>query len=158
LFWDRVALKVPVFGGLMRKVALARFSRTFATLIRSGVPIMGTLDIVADTAGNMVITNAVNASKESVRNGEMLSAPLSKAPVFPPMVVKMIAIGERSGALETLLEKIAEFYDSEVKALIKSLTSLIEPILICAMGGIVGTVILAVFLPILNIIGTLSGS
>ena len=154
--FDRFALSAPVFGPLVRKIALARFSRTFATLIRSGVPIMGTLDIVADTAGNRVISDAVARSRESVRNGNMLSEPLSESKVFPPMVVRMIAIGERSGALEQLLEKIAEFYDSQVKAMIKSLTSLIEPILICFMGGIVGVVILAVFLPILNIIGELS--
>lgn len=153
---DQLTLRVPVFGQLARKVALARFSRTFATLIRSGVPIMGTLDIVADTSGNRVVSRAVRNSRESVRNGNMLSEPLSEAKVFPPMVVRMISIGERSGALEQLLEKIAEFYDSQVKATIKSLTSLIEPLLICVMGGIVGLVILSVFLPILNIIGELS--
>ncbi|MFT5291735.1 MAG: type IV pilus assembly protein PilC [Planctomycetota bacterium] len=154
---DEVMLRVPVFGPLFRKVALARFSRTFATLVSSGVPIMGTLDIVADTAGNQVIARVVRSSRESVRNGNMLSEPLSGSKVFPPMVVRMIAIGERSGALEQLLEKIADFYDSQVKATVKSLTSLIEPILICVMGGLVGVVILSVFLPILNLIGTLSG-
>ena len=158
LAFDKIALRTPIFGPLASKVALARFSRTFATLIRSGVPIMATLDIVAETAGNKVVSNAVLASRESVRNGNMLSEPLSKSKVFPPMVVRMIAIGERSGALEALLEKIAEFYDSQVKAMIKSLTSLIEPLLICFMGGIVGVVILSVFLPILNIIGELGAS
>ena len=156
LMLDHMALRVPIFGQLTRKVCLARFSRTFATLVRSGVPIMGTLEIVAETAGNQVISNVVHASRDSVRNGNMLSEPLSKSTVFPPMVVRMIAIGEKSGALEALLEKIAEFYDSQVKATIKSLTSLIEPLLICFMGGIVGVVILSVFLPILNIIGELS--
>lgn len=156
LLLDHVALKVPVFGPLTRKVCLARFSRTFSTLVRSGVPIMATLDIVAATAGNQVISDVVLASRDSVRNGNMLSEPLSKSKVFPPMVVRMIAIGEKSGALEALLEKIAEFYDSQVKAAIKALTSLIEPLLICFMGGIVGVVILSVFLPILNIIGELS--
>ena len=152
---DQITLKIPIFGPLCRKVALARFSRTFATLIRSGVPIMGTLDIVADTAGNQVVAEVVRDSRESVRNGNMLSEPLSKSKVFPPMVTRMIAIGERSGALEQLLEKIAEFYDSQVKAQIKALTSLIEPILITFMGGIVGTVVLSVFLPILDIVGEL---
>jgi type IV pilus assembly protein PilC len=152
---DQIGLKIPIFGPLTRKVALARFSRTFATLIRSGVPIMGTLDIVADTAGNQVVAEVVRDSRESVRNGNMLSEPLSKSKVFPPMVTKMIAIGERSGALEQLLEKIAEFYDAQVKAQIKALTSLIEPILITFMGGIVGTVVLSVFLPILDIVGEL---
>lgn len=156
LMLDHATLRAPVFGQLARKVCLARFSRTFATLVRSGVPIMATLDIVAETAGNRVISDVVLASRDSVRNGNMLSEPLSKSKVFPPMVVRMIAIGERSGALEALLEKIAEFYDSQVKAAIKALTSLIEPLLICFMGGIVGVVILSVFLPILNIIGELS--
>ena len=151
LLLDHLMLRVPIFGQLSRKVALARFSRTFATLVRSGVPIMGTLDIVADTAGNMVVANTVRESRESVRNGNMLSEPLGQSKVFPPMVTRMIAIGERSGALENLLEKIAEFYDSQVKATIKSLTSLIEPLLICVMGGIVGLVILAVFLPLLQV-------
>lgn len=155
---DKLGLKAPVFGPLARKIALARFSRTFATLIRSGVPIMGTLDIVADTAGNQVVANAVRASKESVKNGNMLSEPLAHSPVFPPMVVRMIAIGEKAGALETLLDKVADFYDQQVKAQIKSLTSLIEPILIALMGTIVGGVVMAVFLPILDIVGNLSKS
>jgi type IV pilus assembly protein PilC len=154
-FLDHARLRLPIFGPLARKIALARFSRTFATLIRSGVPIMGTLDIVSNTAGNQVVSRAVDASKESVRNGNMLSEPLSQSKVFPPMVVRMIAIGERSGALEVLLEKIAEFYDSQVKAQIKALTSLIEPLLISFMGIIVGGVVLSVFLPILDIVGKL---
>jgi type IV pilus assembly protein PilC len=154
---DMVMLKLPVFGQMNRKVALARFSRTFATLTRSGVPIMGTLDIVSETAGNSVVSKAVIKSRESVKNGNMLSEPLSESPVFPPMVVRMIAIGERSGALEQLLEKIADFYDAQVKAQIKSLTSLIEPLLISFMGVVVGGVVLAVFLPILDIVGQLGG-
>ena len=156
-FWDRNILRAPVFGPLFRKVALARFSRTFATLIRSGVPIMGTLDIVAETAGNRVIAKAVLESRDSVRAGNLLSEPLAKAPVFPPMVVRMIAIGERTGSLETLLEKIAEFYDAQVKAAVKSLTSMIEPILISVMGIIVGGVVMSVFLPILDVVGKLGG-
>jgi type IV pilus assembly protein PilC len=158
LMFDTLAFKAPVFGPLGKKVALARFSRTFATLIRSGVPIMGTLDIVGETAGNRLVTRAVITSKESVRNGQLLSEPLAKSKIFPPMVVRMIAIGERTGALEALLEKIAEFYDAQVKAAIKSLTSLIEPILISFMGVIVGGVVLSVFLPILDIVGKLGGN
>ena len=157
-FFDRFVLRLPVFGPLVRKVALARFSRTFATLVRSGVPIMGTLDIVSDTAGNTVIAKAVADSRESVRNGQLLSEPLGTSKVFPPMVVRMISIGERTGALESLLEKIAEFYDAQVKAAVKSLTSLIEPILITFMGTIVGGVVLSVFLPILDIVGKLGQS
>ncbi len=153
---DAVTLRLPVFGPLFTKVCLARFSRTFATLIRSGVPIMSTLDIVANTAGNAVVADAVMESRESVRNGNLLSEPLAEYRVFPPMVVRMIAIGERTGALETLLEKIAEFYDSQVKAQVKALTSLIEPLLITFMGGIVGGVVLAIFSPILDMVGKLS--
>ena len=158
LAWDHFTLRAPVFGPLARKIALARFARTFATLIRSGVPIMATLDIVGETSGNLVVTNAVNAAKESVRNGQLLSDPLAASKVFPPMVTRMIAIGERTGALEQLLEKIAEFYDAQVKAAIKSLTSLIEPLLISFMGVIVGGVVLSVFLPILDVVGKLSSS
>jgi type IV pilus assembly protein PilC len=156
-FFDKIALKAPVFGPLARKVALARFSRTFATLIRSGVPIMATLEIVSETAGNTVISDAVDASRESVKNGQLLSEPLGKSKVFPSMVVRMIAIGEKTGSLEALLEKIAEFYDAQVKAAIKALTSLIEPILITFMGVIVGGVVLSVFLPILDVVGALGG-
>ena len=156
--FDKLSLKAPVFGPLFSKVALARFSRTFSTLIRSGVPIMGTLDIVASTSGNRVISKAVLESREAVRCGNMLSEPLGRSPVFPPMVVRMIAIGEKSGALETLLEKIVEFYDSQVKATVKSLTSMIEPILISVMGVMVGGVVLSVFLPILDVVGNLSSA
>ena len=155
--FDIIKLRLPVFGPLIRKVCLARFSRTFGTLIRAGVPILGTLDIVAKTAGNEVIAEAVRASSVSVQAGDLLSEPLSENKVFPPMVVRMIAIGERAGALEELLEKIAEFYDREVKAQIKALTSLIEPILISFMGVIVGGVVMAVFLPMLGLVSSLSG-
>jgi len=157
-YWDIICLRMPVFGPLARKVALARFSRTFATLIRSGVPIMATLEIVSETAGNTVISEAVDASRESVKNGQLLSEPLGKTKVFPSMVVRMIAIGEKTGSLEALLEKIAEFYDAQVKAAIKALTSLIEPILITFMGVIVGGVVLSVFLPILDVVGALGGA
>lgn len=157
LLVDNINLRLPVFGPLFTKVSLARFSRTFSTLIRSGVPIMSTLDIVANTAGNRVVANAVLHSRESVRNGNLLSEPLSQVKVFPPMVVRMIAIGEKTGALETLLEKIAEFYDSQVRAQVKALTSMIEPLLITFMGGIVGGVVMAIFAPILDMVGKLSG-
>jgi type IV pilus assembly protein PilC len=156
--FDTLSLRIPIIGPLVRKIALARFSRTFATLIRSGVPIMATLDIVADTAGNSVVAQTVLDSRESVRSGNMLSEPLSKSKVFPPMVVRMISIGERTGSLETLLEKIAEFYDQQVKAAVKSLTSMIEPILISVMGVIVGGVVMAVFLPILDVVGKLGAA
>ncbi len=148
---DWLKLHIPVFGPLFRKVALSRFSKTFSTLVRSGVPILESLEIVAQTVGNHVISTAVNRAKESVRQGDTLSEPLGESPEFPPMVVKMIGIGERSGALENLLDKIAEFYDEQVKAAVKSLTSLIEPIMISVMGFLVGTIVLAVFLPIFEL-------
>ncbi len=148
---DWLKLHVPVFGPLFRKVALSRFSKTFATLCQSGVPILGALEIVRDTVGNRVLAEAIEHARESVRQGETLSGPLGQSPEFPPMVVKMIGIGERSGALETLLDKISIFYDEQVKAAVKSLTSLIEPVMIAIMGFLVGTIVLAVFLPIFEL-------
>lgn len=149
--WDALLLRLPIFGILFRKVALARFSRTFATLIKSGVPILGCLEIVAETSGNRVVARAVHQARQHVREGQSLSGPLAESPVFPPMVTRMVSIGEKSGALEHLLEKIATFYDEQVSAQVKSLTSLIEPLLIAIMGVFVGTIVLAVFLPIFKI-------
>ncbi|HLX64653.1 MAG TPA: type II secretion system F family protein [Planctomycetota bacterium] len=149
--WDRMMLKVPVFGQLTQKVALSRFSKTFATLLRSGVPILGALEIVAQTAGNRVVEEAVNNARESIRQGENLAKPLAQSFVFPPMVVRMISIGEKSGALEQLLEKISEFYDQQVEATVEQLTSLIEPLMIGLMGFIVGGIVLSIFLPIFKI-------
>lgn len=148
---DWIMLKVPVFGQLFQKVAISRFSKTFSTLLVSGVPVLGALEIVASTAGNKVVSTAVYGAREAVRQGEQLSGPLADSPVFPPMVIRMISIGEKSGALETLLEKISEFYDEQVEATVGALTSLIEPLMIGAMGGIVGTIVLAIFLPIFDI-------
>jgi type IV pilus assembly protein PilC len=154
---DIVMLRLPVFGILFKKVALSRFARTFSTLVKSGVPILGAMEIVSNTAGNLVISRIVDGARDSVRNGESLSDPFSKSTVFPPMVTKMMAIGERSGALDTLLEKIAEFYDQQVEAEVKGLTSMIEPIMIAIMGVIVGGIVLAVFLPIFKLQEKLSG-
>jgi type IV pilus assembly protein PilC len=148
---DRLILRLPVFGPLFQKVALSRFSRTFSTLVRSGVPILAAMEIVAATSGNRVVAAAVLKARESVRAGDSLSGPLAASPVFPPMVTKMIGIGERSGALETLLEKVAVFYDQQVAAEVKSLTSMLEPLLIAVMGFLVGTIVLAVFLPIFKL-------
>ena len=154
---DAFVLKLPVFGVLFKKVALSRFARTFSTLIKSGVPILGAMEIVSDTAGNAVISGIVDRARDSVRNGDSLSEPFMNSNVFPPMVVKMMAIGERSGALDALLEKIAEFYDQQVEAEVKGLTSMIEPIMIAIMGVIVGGIVLAVFLPIFKLQEKLSG-
>ena len=155
--WHRVLLYVPVFGPLFRKVAISRFSRTFSTLIQSGVPMLAALDIVAGTSGNRIIEEAVLKSKDAVARGETLGEPLAETRVFPPMVTRMIAIGEKTGALEKLLEKISEFYDAEVRATVKALTSLIEPLLIATMGGIVGFIVISIFMPIIKIQQKLGG-
>jgi type IV pilus assembly protein PilC len=154
--YDWLMLHMPVFGQLFRKVSISRFSRTFATLIQSGVPMLGALDIVAATSGNMLIEAAVLAAKEQVQKGETLGEPLAASKRFPPMVTRMISIGEKTGALEKLLMKIAEFYDSEVKATVKALTSLIEPLMIATMGLIVGFIVLSIFMPIIQIQQNLS--
>lgn len=153
---DFLSLKVPVFGPLFKKVAISRFARTFATLIQSGVPILGALEIVASTAGNRVIEEIVVNASDSVRQGDNLATPLSEHPgIFPPMVTKMIAIGEKSGALEQLLTKISEFYDQQVETMVDQLTALIEPIMIAVMGVMVGGMVLAIFLPIFKLQGAL---
>ena len=149
---DWVKLNAPVFGSLFQKVAISRFARTFATLITSGVPILGALEIVASTSGNTLIEGVVMQASESVRQGDTLAAPLADNPkLFPPMVTRMIAIGEKSGALEQLLMKISEFYDQQVEQAVEQLTSLIEPIMIGIMGFIVGGMVLAIFLPIFEL-------
>jgi type IV pilus assembly protein PilC len=150
-------LHMPIFGPLFRKVAISRFARTFSTLIQSGVPMLSALDIVAGTAGNRIIEEAVFKAKDAVSKGETLGEPLAATKVFPPMVTRMISIGEKTGALEKLLTKISEFYDSEVRAAVKALTSLIEPLLIAVMGILVGSIVLAIFLPIIEIQKKLAG-
>jgi type IV pilus assembly protein PilC len=149
--WDWMVLHFPVFGPLFQKVALSRFARTFATLIKSGVPILGALEIVSETAGNQVISEVVDAAKENVRQGHTLAEPLMESKVFPPMVTRMVQIGEKSGSLEQLLEKISDFYDDQVNAAVKTLTSMIEPLMIGIMGFMVGGIVLAVFLPIFEL-------
>jgi type IV pilus assembly protein PilC len=149
--WHWCLLHMPIFGVLFQKVAISRFSRTFATLIQSGVPMLGALDIVAATAGNVLVEEAVLKAKDAVAKGETLGEPLAATKVFPPMVTRMVSIGEKTGALEKLLMKISEFYDAEVRATVKALTSLIEPLLIGVMGALVGGIVLAIFLPIIKI-------
>ena len=150
--WDAIKLKVPIFGKLVRKTALARFSRTMSALVRSGVPILESLDIVADTAGNHVVAEAVRDTQAGVKQGEPLSRRLEDHEVFPPMVVQMMAVGEETGALDEMLDKIADFYDAEVEATVDALTSLIEPLLIVVMGVCVGGMIISLYLPMFNII------
>ena len=148
---DALRLRMPVFGGLLRKVAISRFTRTLSTLTKSGVAILQAMEIVERTAGNEVYARAIRAAGESVRNGETLAEPLARSQVFPAMVTRMIGVGEKTGALENMLMKIADFYDSEVKATVDALTSLIEPILIGMMGVVVGGIVIALFMPILQL-------
>jgi type IV pilus assembly protein PilC len=151
LFLDGATLKMPIFGDLLRKVSISRFSRTLATLIQSGVPILESLDIVEKTIGNRVLETVVSDVKGNVREGESLAAPLVKSGVFPPMVTRMIAVGEKSGKLETMLLKISEFYDDQVDAAVEGLTSIIEPLIIGVLGVVIGFIVIALFLPIINI-------
>ncbi|GGE81872.1 type II secretion system F family protein [Mycetocola zhadangensis] len=148
---DPVKLKIPVFGGLMTKLAVARFSRNFADMIGAGVPILQALQIVGETSGNYVIERSLKGVADSVRQGKSIAAPLADESVFPPMVVQMVAVGEDSGALQQMLDKIADFYDQEVKTMTDQLTSLIEPLLIAFLGIVVGGMIVALYLPIFNI-------
>ena len=150
-FVDPMKLRMPVFGPLFAKVALSRFARNLGTMMHSGVPILQSLEIVADTTGNVVLGRAVRDVQDSVRQGEALAAPLKNHPVFPPMVVQMMAVGEDTGALDTMLHKISEFYDQEVEATTEALTALIEPLMIAFLGGIVGSMIIALYMPIFKI-------
>jgi len=148
---DPIKLKVPVFGALFQKIAISRFTRNLGTMVRSGVPILQSLEIVGATAGNVVLSNAARDIEESVRRGESLSAPLTQHAVFPPMVVQMLAVGEDTGALDTMLHKVSDFYDQEVEATAEALTSLIEPLMIAVLGGLIGAMIIALYMPIFSV-------
>jgi type IV pilus assembly protein PilC len=151
LRFDSLRLKVPVFGDLFKKIALSRFSKTLALLLRAGVPVLQALDIVGESTGNEVLARASGDVKESVRSGESMASPLEEHKIFPPMVVQMISVGEDTGALDAMLDKIAEFYDQEVESTTESLTALIEPIMIGVLGGIVGCMVIALYMPMFKI-------
>jgi type IV pilus assembly protein PilC len=153
---DPLKLKLPVFGLLFQKIALARFARNLGTMMKSGVPILQSLDIVASTTGNVVLERAIRDVQESVRSGEALAQPLTNHPVFPPMVVQMMAVGEDTGALDTMLHKISEFYDQEVEATTEALTALIEPIMIVVIGAIIGAMIIALYMPIFTLMNVIN--
>lgn len=148
---DSLKLKVPIFGDLFQKVALSRFAKTLALLLRAGVPVLQALDIVAESTGNEVLARSALDVKESVRQGETMAEPLGRKDVFPPMVVQMISIGEDTGALDSMLDKVSDFYDQEVESTTESLTALIEPLMIGVLGGIVGSMIVALYLPMFKI-------
>lgn len=149
---DALKLKVPIFGPLFHKAAIARFSTTLGMLLRSGVPILQALDIVSDTVNNRVISRAVIDVQGSVREGESIAKPLSSHAVFPPMVVQMLTVGEETGAVDTMLDKVATFYDNEVTAAVDALTSLIEPLMIAVIGGAVGAAVVALYMPMFNVV------
>ncbi|OVE77262.1 pilus assembly protein PilC [bacterium F11] len=154
---DGLIMKVPIFGILLKKVAVAKFTRTFGTLIKSGVPILQALETVAKTSGNKLIEIAIMSARESVKEGERIAAPLKKSQIFPPMVIQMVAIGEETGNLDAMLSKIADFYDQEVDAAVKGLTSMIEPIIIVIMGVVIGFIVIAMFMPMFELGGLAGG-
>ena len=153
---DTVMLKLPIIGGVFRKISIARFSRTLSTLLSSGVPILQSLDITARTAGNVIIEEAIMKVRAGVERGESFVDPLKATEVFPNMVAQMIGIGEQTGALDSMLGKIADFYEQEVDAAIANLLTLIEPLLIAFLGVTIGTIVIAMYLPLFTLIGKLS--
>ena len=154
---DRLTLKAPVLGNVMRKIAVARFCRTLSTLLASGVSILEALEITARTAGNAVIEQAILVTRKSIEGGETIAGPLKQTEVFPPMVVQMIGVGEATGALDTMLGKIADFYEEEVDVAVAGLLTLLEPLMIALLGGIVGGIVIAMYLPIFSLISQLTG-
>lgn len=157
LVWDKTQLKLPAIGPVISKVAISRFTRTLGTLVSSGVPILQALTIVKETAGNVVIANAVNKIHESVKEGETITAPLESSGVFPPMVCSMVDVGEQTGAMPEMLMRIADDYDEQVDNAVAAMTSLLEPIMIVFLAVIVGSIVIAMFLPLINMISQLSG-
>ena len=155
--FDRIILKVPLIGDLVTKVGVARFARTFGTLINSGVPILQALKITKETIGNVVIQNAVDKVHDSIREGDTIAAPLDETKVFPPMVVNMIDVGEETGALDSMLMKVADIYDAEVEMAVEAMLTLLEPIIIILLGGVIGFIVISLYLPIFSLADSLSG-
>jgi type IV pilus assembly protein PilC len=158
LTWDGVLLKTPVLGPVLRKVVVARFTRTMGTLLSSGVPILDAMDIVARTAGNKVVEKGILYARERISEGKDLASPLMETGLMPPMVVQMIAVGEQTGALDAMLTKIADFYEEEVDVAVASMTSLIEPIMMVFLGGVIGGLVIAMYMPIFEMAGNIKGN
>jgi len=156
--WDRYKLKIPVFGPLVHKICMSRFSRTFAQLIRSGVPILEVMSIVGETAGNTMVEKAIKSVSADVEKGDQLTTAMAKQPIFPPMMLRMVSAGEATGKIDSMLEKMADFWDEEIEALLDGLTSLIEPFLIVFLGIVVGGIVVAMFLPIFKLNDIVSGA
>ncbi len=149
---DGALLKIPVLGGVLRKIAVARFCRTLGTLVSSGVPILEALEITAKTSGNAVVEDAIMSTRRSIEEGKTISEPLKNTDVFPPMVVQMVAVGEQTGALETMLNKIADFYEDEVDEATANLLALLEPVMICFLGVVIGGIVISMYLPMFDLI------
>jgi len=154
---DTLSLKLPIFGDLLKKTAVARFTRTLGTMMSSGVPILDSLEIVAKTAGNVVIEEIIYDVRGSIAEGQTIAEPLSENDIFPGMVIQMISVGEATGALDTMLEKIADFYDKEVDGAVEALTSMLEPMLMLFLGGSIGGLVVAMYLPIFTMAGAVGG-
>ena len=155
--FDRTVLKSPVFGDLLKKVAVAKFTRTMSTMMSSGVPILEGLTIVSKTAGNVIIEKALLETRKSIAEGKTIAEPLAETDIFPAMVVQMIAVGEATGALDTMLAKIADFYDDEVDTAVDAMTALLEPFMMVFLGGVVGGMIIAMYLPIFKMASVVGG-
>jgi type IV pilus assembly protein PilC len=157
MVFDRMLLRLPIIGGVLRKIVVARFTRTLGTLLSSGVPILDALDICARTAGNRVVEAGIRRSRDKISEGHDMAGPLAESRVFPSMVVQMIGVGEQTGAMDQMLQKIADFYEEEVDASVSAMTSLIEPVMMAFLGVVVGGLIIAMYLPIFKLAGNLQG-
>jgi type IV pilus assembly protein PilC len=157
LKFDSLLLRLPVFGALFRKVAISKFTRTLSTLIKSGVSILAALEIVAKTAGNKAVELAVNDVHTNVREGENIAEPLARSGIFPPMVIRMVSVGEKTGELEKMLSKIADFYDEQVDAAVAGLTSMIEPLIIAFLGIVIGAIVVCMFMPVFTLTAVVGG-
>jgi len=154
---DSLALKLPIFGQLLKKVAVARFTRTLGTMISSGVPILDALEVVAKTSGNVVLEEVIFEVRTSIAEGQTIAEPLAETDIFPGMVIQMISVGEATGALDTMLAKIADFYEDEVDTAVNALTSMLEPMLMVFLGGSIGGLVIAMYLPIFKMAGAIGG-
>ena len=157
-FWDARRIKLPIFGGIAHKICLARFTRTLASLIRSGVPILEVLQIVSQTVGNVIMEKAIKTAMGDIERGEGISAALGKNPIFPSMIIRMLSAGEQTGKIDEMLERVSNFLDGEIEATLSGLMSLLEPIMICVLGVLIGGMVICMFLPIFNLANIVSGS
>jgi type IV pilus assembly protein PilC len=156
-FWDRQRIKLPVFGPIAHKICLARFTRTLASLVRSGVPILDVLQIVSQTVGNVIMEKAVKTAATDIERGEGISAALGKNPIFPSMIIRMLSAGEQTGNIDNMLERVADFLDEEIENTLSGLMSLLEPLLIVFLGVVIGGMVICMFLPIFNLANIVSG-